>query len=714
MSEAIQSFTERHMPTYSRWFSRAQLKKSWANRGLIVKYVFFGWLVPFKWLHDLVFELREWQQFAVAANLPQPLHDLTTKVIKRTRLWNREKNEIAIELVSHFQDGIESGKTAEELKDSFGDAKQAARLMRRAKKRCRPIWWQAWWYVSRGLSITLGCYFVIACAQAIARPDITIDYFKKLNAPIAALNDEERAWPLLRQAFSEIDLVHHPKWADIYFNAASGDITSFSPKYEHWPEVVRWLESKQHAFGLMREASKRKGWGFVLHRHDENYDPRDRRVIPELGASRPETIKDTIVPDPEGIPEAYAILLPHVNSFRLPIDYIFLDAIRAAEAGDSKTAAENVAAIYRIGKQEEELQIAVPGLIACALQKRALQAINIILCDYPKLWSNDQLQEMAHLLAADRVSIHDWFIGERYLHEDFLQRIYTDDGNGDGRITKQGMDYFAKNIAYMKTHHSFLPKFLPVISTGDKAPTELLKILLLPVANHQIASRRAMREKMDSIVEVILDTNRSLQEFEKHQLIQRVSLADANDRELKEFPLAYYLTSGLKNARYNYERHNGLVDGTLIGIALELYYRKHGAWADTLAELSPHLIPRLPVDRVSGRPLRYKMKDGRALVYSVGMDKDDDDGARLPKSCDDNYFEYHFQLPFHEGQGNAQKSIAELEAEAEGDWIIWTTIPEFRKVPELKPSEALLIESEPSDSEQPSRNPPSEKDKGRS
>ena len=62
-----------------------------------------------------------------AAALPKPLDHLIRRVARRTRLWRIEQVEVARELAEHFRDGLAAGRTAEELVQSFGDPRQAAR-----------------------------------------------------------------------------------------------------------------------------------------------------------------------------------------------------------------------------------------------------------------------------------------------------------------------------------------------------------------------------------------------------------------------------------------------------------------------------------------------------------------------------------------------------------------------------------------------------------
>jgi hypothetical protein len=75
------------------------------------------------------------------------------------------------------------------------------------------------------------------------------------------------------------------------------------------------------------------------------------------------------------------------------------------------------------------------------------------------------------------------------------------------------------------------------------------------------------------------------------------------------------------------ERYLGRRDGILVAIALELYRRQYGSYPDSLDQLTPALLPHVPADRITGQPLRYRLIDGKPIVYSIGADRDDDGGS---------------------------------------------------------------------------------------
>jgi hypothetical protein len=77
------------------------------------------------------------------AALPTPIGPLIERVVRKTRLWRLEKLDVTAELIGHFADGIASGSSPDDLVRLFGNEARAAQLIRRAKRRNRPLYWRA-------------------------------------------------------------------------------------------------------------------------------------------------------------------------------------------------------------------------------------------------------------------------------------------------------------------------------------------------------------------------------------------------------------------------------------------------------------------------------------------------------------------------------------------------------------------------------------------
>jgi hypothetical protein len=69
------------------------------------------------------------------------------------------------------------------------------------------------------------------------------------------------------------------------------------------------------------------------------------------------------------------------------------------------------------------------------------------------------------------------------------------------------------------------------------------------------------------------------------------------------------------------------VDLARVACALERYRLAHGEYPETLDELSPQLIAKVPHDIINGQPLHYRRTDsGQFILYSVGWNETDDGG----------------------------------------------------------------------------------------
>jgi hypothetical protein len=78
---------------------------------------------------------------------------------------------------------------------------------------------------------------------------------------------------------------------------------------------------------------------------------------------------------------------------------------------------------------------------------------------------------------------------------------------------------------------------------------------------------------------------------------------------------------------------NGAADAA---IAAEEYRRKNGALPERLDQLVPEFLPAVPTDPYDGRPLRYVVREGGYLVYSVGSNCIDE-GGLIADGIDGDY-----------------------------------------------------------------------------
>ena len=73
-------------------------------------------------------------------------------------------------------------------------------------------------------------------------------------------------------------------------------------------------------------------------------------------------------------------------------------------------------------------------------------------------------------------------------------------------------------------------------------------------------------------------------------------------------------------------RVQALLRSEIAGLAAERYRRRHGDWPTSLAQLTPDLIPSLPTDPYTGEPLLFRRLPDGVVIYSVGLDGEDNGG----------------------------------------------------------------------------------------
>jgi len=71
---------------------------------------------------------------------------------------------------------------------------------------------------------------------------------------------------------------------------------------------------------------------------------------------------------------------------------------------------------------------------------------------------------------------------------------------------------------------------------------------------------------------------------------------------------------------------DALLGAVEMGLANRTYRQKYGKFADSLNQLTPEILPSLPLDSFTGKNYIYRKRDKGFIVYSVGDNLKDDGG----------------------------------------------------------------------------------------
>jgi hypothetical protein len=541
------------------------------------------------------------------AVLPAEIKQLLHRVIQSTRLWRLERLEVLQELIAHFADGLASGVSADDLIKSFGDEQQAAQLIRRAKRRNRGLPWHALRFTAWSMAALLVVYCGYAAYFFSGRPSPRVNYVDVINKTIENTPLEDRGWTFYRRALIGSDL----RQSDNLSLQRLTRLTSEEPE----PELSEFVRSHQNQIAWVREGAAKSRFGWVTGAKGSVNDP---ELWPK--AEPAYSIDET------GEPVSMASI-PPLSGLRYLAMLLRADALVAGQARDGKRLLGDIQSELNYSQQISEEGSLLQSLISMSVSGMTMEDMERALREHPTLISKEDWLALSRRLSSKKVAADLLsFEPERMAFDDMLQRAFTDDGSGNGRLTAEGVLLFGL-YNYSNTR----------IHWWEKAT--------FPVAGLRVPSRRDLKEEYTQALD-LAEANLKL----------AIRDADWNDPKetssKKQFPInvflpAYYRTQAAA------ERLLGHRDGILTGIALELYQREHGTYPQNLDVLVPDYLAEVPVDRISGERVHYRIADGQPVVYSVGVDRNDD-GGKAPQAPE-----------------IAAKWETTTEDVPDGDWILY-------------------------------------------
>lgn len=543
------------------------------------------------------------------AALPASVAEMVRRVVRRTRLWRLEKVDVARELIAHFRDALAAPATAtaQQLLADFGDERQAAKLIRRAKRRQRPLLWHAWRRTAQAvgglLLVLILTYAWLAFHYWTGAPKVTHDYLADVNAAARAVPKEQAAWPHYREAL--LALPRDDAWKKAHnLLARPGDWD--------WAPAAQAVRDHQPAIAQLRDAAAMPGMGFQIA--FGLADPADAALMPESAAAPPN-------PGAPWQGSLYGVLLPQVSHVRRAGSWLTADARVATLEHDGARALADIRAILGAARHSRENAFLISDLVHLAIADLALQTSLEALADAPDMWTDDQLRDLAHTLAAvTDETLRPRLEAERAGFADFVQRVYTDDGAGNGHISR---DWLAALNAISSPAEGSIP-----------VPERVLADALGPAGILVLADRRDLLREYDRIIGVV-QTTANTPMWERHKAPRDPMLDGDSDL----FTRARYNFLELLLPSYTQViRHPDYMamkrDAALTAIALELFHRANGRYPPSLTELVPAYMPHVPLDRYDGGPIKRAITDeGKPLLYSIGNDREDN-GGRLHRTKD--------------------------------------------------------------------------------
>ena len=632
------------------------------------------------WLRYFPFESRSWRQVIADSDLSSEAKITITSVVGKSRLMRFEKLEVVHELIAHFADGKIAGQTYSQLVADFGNPEVTARLIRRSKIRNRPIMFRIISIFGWALLALIGVYATFAAYFHMGKPTPSVDYLAEYNEGIASEKEDDLAWTIYRPVWKKFGFSEGGgfRTADLHRQRDDGGVLVYDglkrPTDEGWDLAVDWLQEHSELLDAFRAARFKPRLGVPLYANRSRYSEEDFEVIfPGQDYHAPsEFYNDLDVEDDvrEIMQDsALHILLPHIQPMRTAARMIKVDTRLAIAQGDADRVATNFETMIGIGRQAADSNTLVGSLVGFACIGISYELLEEVLTEHPDFLDEDQLARIQ--AAYENESLRNWLNlgGERAFVFDTIQRVYTDDGAGDGRLTATGF-----RVLQLLTSNFYSSN--PVDFPNQEPYLKTVMNIAAPVSLFVVAGRKDTTE----VAERLLDQFESRIDqpyWEKTD--------DEFDVEafLEENQHRYFLLANLMPA---YQQvHEAMIrtiarrDGVVAALASQRHFLKYDAWPESFDQLSPEFIVEFPVDQMNGQFLKIKAEDQGVLIYSVGHDLDDDGGTI--QTMGRRYRDHKGKLlgaPPHAFVGGG----GDLD-EFDADWILWPQSDWKTRLPEV-------------------------------
>jgi hypothetical protein len=606
----------------------------------------------------------DWHGSIAASSLPQEVQDLIVRVVRRTRLGRTEKGAVASELIAHFHDGLACGEPPAALVARFGDASTAASLIRRAKIRNRSMARHALSALRWSAAGLVVAYAVSAVVFMMGRPSPKVDYVALINRQATEGAEADRAWPVYRTALGSayratdadgsINRQRMAAYRDRRTSAESIDPIDARPGDAKWPAAKQLAQRRAPTAALLRHAAAKPILGFRLGHRGDAFDA---DFYPNIApAPQTSTVHELL----------RSVYLPYLNDLRHAANLLALDAAVAADAGDADRLAADIHALLGVARHVHQGGTLIDHLVSIGIAETALRELEATLVHAPALLRDAQLRGFAHEIgrartADDLIS----FAGERMMFHDIVQHLYTDNGAGDGRITPQGLKLLAS---------------LAVIGIPDPAKLghdseTSFAYAVAPAALPFIASRKEIGDEYDRLMSLSeANLARPLRDADWRTVEEAIESMRGSAVQFVRLLPTSVLFPALARANWVAERSLARREAIATAIALELYRRRNnGAYPRELGDLVPDLLPTAPLDRIDGSPLRYRLIDGRPLLYSVGVDRDDDGGRSFVDARSGE------TRPNEAAQWESVRVFEKHNTPVDADWVLYPIEPSRRR-----------------------------------
>lgn len=476
-----------------------------------------------------------------------------------------------------------------------------------------------------------------AVAQPTPQTDESVEaYINRYAEWLETIPEDERAWEEMGRVDQELK------------DALNGNRLIDDPEEDGWAESLQFVRDHQPLVDRTRRYAQLQYLGMPVH---------------------------DLYSEEEGldfdVPPAWNIRLPHLGMIWRGAKLLRIDTVRAGMENDHATALQNLEAIYGLQQKAPLVHSLLESLVELAVSYLHIAPVingRVVIENS----TQQELEQLSKMYNHPPLSIEhrDAALFEQWTSMQILNWFYSDTKSEKLTIpgVKRLLDYAGGEDVLddaIKEQDS-LP-FGPDVKQIAKNATYIWARDMLKPRSEQ---REFLKKYWVLLYEDIVIKPHLIRSFRHEEAFVNLS----REEGMRFMPAAGVVAAGvLGDYRRYYDRS---IQGTIpfrvtqLIISLHQHKLRVGSFPSSLDSLNSDLERQLLVDPYSGQSIVYKLVDGQPLIYSLGPDRDDDNGKPiLDEEGNVNYWPDFLTLDELDALDDDER------AEIDGDWILYPMIP---------------------------------------
>ncbi len=532
-----------------------------------------GWVLVLVWLM-----LRKWPSKKIKSDgiekLPASIGELISSIINSMGYRRSVRGEVQQELVDHFGDMMKDCQTddarekrAEEIISEFGDVKMLGRLIRRGKKRCRPLWRTMIVRCFQLIGVLILLLIIHMVLFITGKPDISIDYVARFNEMVRPVVDEElNAAPFYERA-AELAVKKAKEMPD-FSEKKLKELTA-----DERGMVVEWVDSNKEALEQVRLGNEKPYYW--------------KKYYSKTG-------------------EIINILLPGLGKSKNLGRALIWRALMRAEDGKQKEAFEDIKSCYKFGRHIKGGGTLIEQLVGIAIEAMAADTLRRVLEErtMDSIALADMQKGYKEMTAGEQFTVELKY--EKLFIYDEIQRCYVGKRLGGLRAGKFCLEG---------------TKRMMNLTSRNKELGVLVRMSLIPYPQPNREECREMVDRFYAYWEKIA------QKSPAQIRAEGIDTKQQTYEMIKGNLLLEILTPALMKVCEISYRNRADVEATALVLAVLRYEKDKGGYPKSLAAVvDAGFLEDVPIDPFSGETLVYRKTEDGFILYSVGTNFTDDGG----------------------------------------------------------------------------------------